>query len=289
MYKSVYAIGLLASSLVMLVIMPFLSQSNNFLLNSAMAQEYDTDHYERYAMGDMVANEYESYRNYNYYHETDPDYYYDYPSYNEDHKSDFRSYPSDDNYEKSYDKSNQNSSVTENDCININNINVDNTENINAGINSDGVSATENENEERLDANSYGNNGQKYDDEYMKDKSVVCIIINNYINVAGDGDGDGVGTPNSCLECFNSFRFGGPLTPELRDNLDRYLATTPVVVGDHQPQIVGYVGGLCNLIHADQGITVAQITNILTNAFQTPAPNIIAAVIECLQDQLLIK
>ena len=52
----------------------------------------------------------------------------------------YRSYPGDDNYEKSYDKSNQNSSVTENDCININNINVDNTENINAGSNSDGVS-----------------------------------------------------------------------------------------------------------------------------------------------------
>ena len=119
-------------------------------------------------------------------------------------------------------------------------------------------------------------------------KSVICIIINNYINVAGDGDG--VRTPNSCLtNVLKLFRFGGPLTPELRDNLDRYLATTRVVVGDHDEQIVGYVGGLCNLIHADQGITVAHITNILTNAFQTPAPNIIAAVIECLQDQLLIK
>jgi len=75
MHKSVYAIGLLASSLVMLVIMPFLNQSNSFLLKSAMAQEYDTDHYERYAMDDMVANKYESYGDDNYYQEADPDYY----------------------------------------------------------------------------------------------------------------------------------------------------------------------------------------------------------------------
>ena len=75
MHKSVYAIGLLASSLVMLVIMPFLNQSNSFLLKSAMPQEYDTDHYERYAMDDMVANKYESYGDYNYYQEADPDYY----------------------------------------------------------------------------------------------------------------------------------------------------------------------------------------------------------------------
>jgi hypothetical protein len=95
--------------------------------------------------------------------------------------------------------------------------------------------------------------------------------------------------PGTCEECFNSFRAGGSLTPELRDNLDHYLRTTPVVVGDHPPQIVGYVGGLCGLIHSDQGITRAQITNILMNAFQTPAPDIISAVIQCLQDQLLIK
>jgi hypothetical protein len=44
--------------------------------------------------------------------------------------------------------------------------------------------------------------------------------------------GGGVGTPNSCDECFNSIHFGGPLPPDLRDDLDRYLATTPVVMDD---------------------------------------------------------
>ena len=44
MRKSAITFGLLASSLVMLVIMPFLSQQQNNFSNTAMAQEYD--HYE---------------------------------------------------------------------------------------------------------------------------------------------------------------------------------------------------------------------------------------------------
>ena len=40
MYKSALTFGVLISSLVMLVVMPFLN-NNSFLLNSAMAQEYD--------------------------------------------------------------------------------------------------------------------------------------------------------------------------------------------------------------------------------------------------------
>ena len=118
MNKSILTFGLLASTLVMLMIMPFLNQSNSFLLNSAMAQKYDTDHYESYPMGDMVANGYDSSRD-NYNHDKCNSYY-DYPSsYNEDYKS----YPSDDTYDKSYDKSNRISSITENNCINVNNIN----------------------------------------------------------------------------------------------------------------------------------------------------------------------
>jgi len=41
MHKSALTFGLLASSLVMLVIMPFLNQNNSFLNPVAMAQEYD--------------------------------------------------------------------------------------------------------------------------------------------------------------------------------------------------------------------------------------------------------
>ena len=41
MHKSALTFGLLASSLVMLVIMPFLNHNNSFLSNTAMAQEYD--------------------------------------------------------------------------------------------------------------------------------------------------------------------------------------------------------------------------------------------------------
>ena len=39
MHKSVFTLGLLASSLVMLIILPFLNQNNNF--SNVMAQEYD--------------------------------------------------------------------------------------------------------------------------------------------------------------------------------------------------------------------------------------------------------
>src|SRR5215211_1627042 len=39
MHKSIFTFGLLASSLVMLAIMPFLNNNNNFL--NVMAQEYD--------------------------------------------------------------------------------------------------------------------------------------------------------------------------------------------------------------------------------------------------------
>ena len=41
MHKSALIFGLLASSLVMLAIMPFLNQNNSFLSNPVMAQEYD--------------------------------------------------------------------------------------------------------------------------------------------------------------------------------------------------------------------------------------------------------
>ena len=44
MHKSVFTFGLLASSLLMLLIMPFLNQNNNFL-HPAVAQEYGYDNY----------------------------------------------------------------------------------------------------------------------------------------------------------------------------------------------------------------------------------------------------
>ena len=77
----------------------------------------------------------------------------------------------------------------------------------------------------------------------------------------------GVGTPNSWDECFNSIHFGSPLPPDLRDDLDRYIATTPVVVDDAPEQVVRGVQGLCDLINSEDGIPRVQITTILTNAF----------------------
>jgi hypothetical protein len=41
MHKSLFTFGLLASSLVMLAVMPLLNNNNSFLSNTAMAQEYD--------------------------------------------------------------------------------------------------------------------------------------------------------------------------------------------------------------------------------------------------------
>ena len=194
MHKSVLTFCLLASLLVMLAIMPFLNQSNSFLLNTVMAQEYDRDPYERYAMGDMVANEYESYRD-NYNHEADPNYYYP-SSYNED----YRSYPSDDNYDKSHDKSN---SITENNCINVNNINsgsasgelVKAVAGATAGA---GIEEVEEENSgERHSDNGYNNN--------KKGSDFDCIINNNN-NVGIGEEGNGVGHVFCILEslegCF---------------------------------------------------------------------------------------
>jgi hypothetical protein len=42
MYKSVFTFELLASSLVMLAVMPFLNQNNNNFLPNVKAQEYGT-------------------------------------------------------------------------------------------------------------------------------------------------------------------------------------------------------------------------------------------------------
>ena len=54
MHKSALTFGLLASSLVMLAIMPFLNQNNSFLSNAAMAQGYDNygDSYSKYPTDD---------------------------------------------------------------------------------------------------------------------------------------------------------------------------------------------------------------------------------------------
>ena len=49
MHKSVFTFGLLASSLVMLAIMPFLNQNNNSFSNTAMAQGYDDYYSESYS------------------------------------------------------------------------------------------------------------------------------------------------------------------------------------------------------------------------------------------------
>ncbi|HYJ00811.1 MAG TPA: hypothetical protein VEW92_01235 [Nitrososphaeraceae archaeon] len=54
MHKSALAFGLIASSIVMLMIMPFLNQNNGFS-NTAMAQEYDKygdSSYSRYQTDD---------------------------------------------------------------------------------------------------------------------------------------------------------------------------------------------------------------------------------------------
>ena len=64
-----------------------------------------------------------------------------------------------------------------------------------------------------------------------------------------------------------------------------------MVVGDAPVQVVTYVMGLCQLIRAEDGITEAQITTILTNAFLLSGmsnPTAIAGVIECLEELELI-
>ena len=117
----------------------------------------------------------------------------------------------------------------------------------------------------------------------------LCIINDNdNIVIGGDNATNGVGTPNFCDQCFNSIRFGGSIPPDLRDDLDRYLATTLVNVGNAPAQVVGHVAGLCDLINAQDGITVAQVTTILTNAFHRSDPNAIVGVIECLEELELI-
>ena len=58
MRKSALIFGLLASSLVMLMIMPFLNQNNSFF-NSAMAQEYNNYDDNKYSQYPTKENKYE--------------------------------------------------------------------------------------------------------------------------------------------------------------------------------------------------------------------------------------
>ena len=152
----------------------------NNIFSNVMAQEYDTYQYERYAMGDMVANEYESYRD-NYYQEADPDYYSS--SYNED----YRSYPSDDTYDKSHDKSNRISSITKNNCINVNNINSG------SSTNGELVKAAPATGIEEVEGENSG--GRSYDDGYnnKKDSDFDCIInSNNNVGIGEEGNDVGI-------------------------------------------------------------------------------------------------
>jgi hypothetical protein len=168
----------------------------NNIFSNVMAQEYDTDQYERYATGGMVPNGYESYGNdNNYYHEADPA---SYPSYNEDYKSDYRSYPSTDNYDKSDDKSN---SITVNNCINVNNINTGSSSSGDLVKEAAGATAGAGIEEEE-------NSGERYSDNGYNNKkgSDFDCIINSNNNVGIGEEGNGVGHKFCILEslegCF---------------------------------------------------------------------------------------
>ena len=184
----------------LVVLLPFGTSMNAMGIAES---EYYTDEYMKYA-NDMVAH-YEdesSYANDGY--KSDQSSYennnYDrkYPSY----KQDSNSYGYDDKY-KSKDRDSNSVSLSKINCENVNN-NFNNVVIGNLNIGNSGEQEAGNSNG-ALNANTYGNAGERYNDGYQKDKDkdIQCIINNNNTIITGDGgnatDGNVTGT---CEECF---------------------------------------------------------------------------------------
>jgi hypothetical protein len=185
---------------------------NNPNANAITENEYYTDQYMRYA--DDMVNYYEdepsyaddgydlsepqdrSYGNNNY---DDSDY----PSYKPDYKQDDRSYGYEDDKYKLKDKERSDNSVSISK-INCNSVNYNVIGNVTGdnNIGNDGRAANSNG---ALGGNAYGNDGERYNDGYQKNKGVSCVITNNNTIIttdnATDGNGDVILT---CEECFTT-------------------------------------------------------------------------------------
>ncbi|MGE3859130.1 MAG: YncE family protein, partial [Nitrososphaeraceae archaeon] len=112
----------------------------------------------------------------------------------------------------------------------------------------------------------------------------------NFINFTFSGIVT-IGPPiifENCDDCFLPTNQGGPIPPGQLTALNSYLANNEVVVGNAEPQIVGNVTGLCELIEEEGGITVEQLITILTDASPGQSnPQVIEDIIECLGGLIL--
>ena len=246
-------------------LLPFGPSSMN--ISNAMAiteAEYYTDHYMGYA-NDMV-NEYEdessyanndgykpdrsSYGNNNYDRE--------YPSY----KQESNSYGYDDKH-KSKDRDSSNSvSISKIKCENVNN-NFNNVviENLNIGNSGNGGSTSDDGSNGDQSANAYGNNGERYNDGYQKEKGITCQINNNNSIIAAGNATDGNATDGEgdlCEECFESLT---PLQLEV---------ITEGIIGASQT-----VEALCNFLLAANVIDEEELRADIGIAGVDPTPLII--------------
>lgn len=119
-----------------------------------------------------------------------------------------RSYSYDDDY-KSKDRDRSISvSITEKNCINVNNnINGDVIGNISVG----NSQQTSEDRPDEVGVNTYGNNGER-NYEGSKDKGTSCVTNNNNTNtniITNAGNGTNGNATLSCVECFEDF-----LTPQ---------------------------------------------------------------------------
>lgn len=242
MHKSIlYLLGLLV------MLLPFGTSSMSNSNAMAIGEEYDSDYYQRYAM-DML-NDYEDLSSY-----ANEDYDSEYPSYKSDYNEEYKSYGNND-----YKSKDSNSiSISKIKCENVNN-NFNNVVigNLSIGNSGKGGSASDDRSNGVLSANAYsGNNGERYNNGYQKDKDVTCIINNNN-TIITEGGGN-VTEPLTCEECFIEF-----------------LSET---------QIIGQIGTTsleeyCNSIEG-LGVSEAEFRNDL--AFIGVSPANINALIECL-------
>ena len=199
--------------IIVLVAGTFAAISPSFMPGAQAEPYYDTDEYTKYAMNMVNESEDErSYANDGYGSEDgsygNNNYHREYSSYQPDYKQDDRLYGYDEKY-KSKDKETSNSiSISKIKCENVNNnFNNNVIGNLSIGNSGRGGVASDDGTNGALNANAYGNNGERYNDGYnKKDKDFSCIINNNNtINNVIEGNETTPEVPLTCIECFEEF------------------------------------------------------------------------------------
>ena len=214
--------------------------------------------------------------------------YEDEPSYANDdgYGSEDRSQGYDDKY-KSKDKETGNSvSISKIKCENINN-NFNNVviKNLNIGNSGRGVALDDGTNG-ALSTNAYGNNGDRYNDGYQKDKGISCVINNNNTIITG-ADNVTEPEPLTCEDCFGA---NSTLQGVIEEFFVDVTGDTTISVNSDTLIIPGEINTIEQLCPLLQGHTDALIERVIEIFVETETGSVIGfeasidALIECLLD-----